>query len=158
MFETLPSLNNCSHLVLDPSKHLTCLPVSSLPLSHLVSMLWLGCLSQRQIWSHLSLKSLWCPFIVLVMKPRSLNWLMRPVVNRAFLATLSTPHLVLSALALKKTPQNAVPTKDNTSSLSLFQAFSLTFLSAGAVVLSSSSLPPILSSSLLSSRTIPESR
>lgn len=107
MFETLPSLNNCSPLVLDPGKHLTCLPVSSLPLSHLVSMLWLVCLSQRQIWSHLSsLKSLWCPFIVLVMKPKSLNWLTRPVVNGAFLATLSTLYSPSCAQCsiLKKNP------------------------------------------------------
>lgn len=127
MFEALPSLNNCSPLVLDPSKQLTCLPVSSLPPTHLVSMLWLRCLSQRQLWSHLSsLKSLWCPFVVLMMKPRSFIWLTRPVVNGALLAILvlplSTPHVVLNAPALKKKTHSS-PKRQHFLPLSLSELF-----------------------------------
>lgn len=75
----------------------------------------------------------------------SFNWLTRSFVNWALLTTLVLPlttlHLVLIAPTLKT---NTVPGRI-TLPLSLFQVFSLTVLSAGVVVvLSSSSFLPLL--------------
>lgn len=109
-----------------------------------------------QTWScHSSFKSCLCPSIAVMMKLRSLNWISRPFVSWALLATLVCSHCSPPCAQCSSLKNNTVPQRTMLLPPPLFSlsprlpGLCTAVLSAGAaVVLSFASLPPLLSSSL----------